>query len=580
MHTVRPRWIIPLVLSAVLVALSATPAPAQNIWIGGGTNGDWSNASNWTPGIPASSATTALIFAGTNNLSTNQNLVSPFDLNSLTFDVSAGAFVISSGALRFQANGATAPMISIGTSSPITINSPVIFNATGSIGGAGSGALTLGALTVAQGTLTIGRSGVTVGNLTLGTPTATAAPTLDTGTNTVNVTGNISYNPNPNVQPAGTVNGLLSLSAGQHTITGTSAGGDFYDLVLNANMSGPGGITIQDTAGANSPNVILRGANTYAGPTIINNPNSLVFAGATNTLPSTTDLQLQANSFLSLNPVTTQTGVTTGSFSQAVGTLSGPDTALIVLGGATLTVGTTNGNSAYTGSIQGPGGNLTKVGTGTLTIGGSTAGFSGSGYGGTTTVSAGTLLVNNTVPGTTGTGDSTVVVQSTGTLGGIGRMVPNNAQGTGGTLTVQAGGTIAPGSPPNTIGTLTIGSVVAPTAVSIAGTYAADIGAGSSSDLLAITGTLNPGPASTLTITGAASGSLYTLATYTSVTGQFLNPILPPNYALVYGPVALQLVPIPEPTLILTLCGAAGGIVAWRRRHSAVRGCQSAIHYS
>jgi fibronectin-binding autotransporter adhesin len=579
MHPPRPRWIAPLVSCVVLLAVSAGQARAQSfVWIGGGTNGDWSNPSNWTPGIPASSATTAITFAGGNNLSTNQNIANPFDLNSLTFDVSAGPFVINSGALRFLANGATAPLISVDTASPITINSPVIFNATGSVGGTGTGTLTFGPLTVAQGTLTLGRGGVTAGNLTLGATGATAAPILSTGANTLNLTGNITYNPNANIQPAGTVNGLLALSAGNHTITGTNSGSDFYSLVLNANMSGPGGITIQDTAGGNSPNIILRGANTYAGPTILNNPNSIVFAGATNTLPNTTDLQLLPNSFLSLNPVTAQPGVTTGSFNQTVGTLTGPESAQIALGTATLTVGTTNANSAFTGSIGGAGGSLTKVGTGALTLGGSTASYSGSFYSGTTTVSGGTLLANNTVPATSATGTSNIVVQNTATLGGIGRIVPNQA-GLGGTVVVQPGGTISPGSPPTSIGTLTIGDPIAPATVTIDGTYAADIGAGSLSDLLAISGPLNLGPASVLTLSGTASGNPYTLANYTSRSGTFATVNnLPPGYLLVYGPTSLQLVP--EPAMILALCAAAGGVVARRRRGSAVRGCRSAIHYS
>jgi hypothetical protein len=580
MRPPRPWWIVYLI-AAVLIFGSSAPATAQSIWTGGGTTGDWSNTSNWTPAPPASSPTTAILFAGANNLNTNENIANPFDLNALSFDVSAGAFVINGGTLRFQLNGPTIASITSDTASPITINNPVIFNASGTIGGAGSGTMTLGPLSVAQGTLGISRNGVTAGNLTLGDGTATAAATLTTGTNTLTLTGGINYNPAVGAQPAGTVNGLLALTAGNHSVTGTNSGSDFYGLVVNANMSGPGGITILDTAGANSPNIILRGTNSYAGATVINNPNSFFFAGATNTFPTTTDLQLQANSFLSLNPATPQTGVTTGSFSQTVGTLSGPDTALIFLGGATLTVGGTNASSAYTGSIQGPGGSLTKVGTGTLTIGGSTAGYSGSGYSGTTTVSGGTLLVNNTIPNTTATGDSTVVVQNGGTLGGIGRLVPNNALGTGGTLTVQSGGTISPGTPPPTIGTLTIGSATAPTAVTIAGTYAADLGAGTSADRLAITGTLNLSGTSVLTLSGIATGGPYTLATYTGVTGTFATVNnMPTNYALVYGTTALQLVPVPEPALILALCGAGAAIVGLRRRKSAICNLKSAIHYS
>jgi len=287
---------------AVLFVGSAAHAPAQTIWIGGGVNGDWNNPSNWTPGTPASSPTTQLLFATANNLATSQNIANPFDLNSLTFDVSAGAFSIGSGALRFQANGATGPQLLINTAAPITITSPVTFNATGSIGGTGSGTLTFGPLTVAQGTLSVDRSGVSTGN-----------------------------------------------------------------------------------------------------------------------------------------------------------------------------------------------------------------------------------------------------------------------------LTVNAGATISPGSTP-TLRTLTIGSAATPATVAFGGTYAADIGAGTSSDLLAITGALNLAGTSALTISGTPSGGTYTLATYTTHTGTF-NTVnnLPANYQLSYGATSLQLVPVPEPALILALCAAGAGVVGWRRRDSRSR---------
>src|SRR5262249_25293079 len=159
-------------------------APAQSVWTGAGGNGDWNNVGNWTT-VPTSSATTVLLFAGTSQLNTNQNIANPLDLNSLSFDVSAGAFVINTGALRFQANGPTAPLLSNDSLATMTFNNPVIFNATGSIGGTGTGGLVFGPLTVAQGTLTVGRNGVTTGSLTIGDPTATTAATLSTGTNTL-----------------------------------------------------------------------------------------------------------------------------------------------------------------------------------------------------------------------------------------------------------------------------------------------------------------------------------------------------------------------------------------------------------
>jgi fibronectin-binding autotransporter adhesin len=557
-------------ICAVQFVGSATPAPAQtNVWSGGsGTSGNWSDASNWFFGTPLSSPTNQLLFTGANRLTTTQNIVDPFNLNTLTYDSSAGAYATFGQALRFVANGATNPSLVSDSPATVTFNNQVIFNATGSIAGTGTGSLVFGPLTVAQGNLSIARTGVTAGALNIGDGIATASATLDTLTNTLTLNGNINYNPAATT-PAGTVNGQISLSAGNHTITGMNQGSSTaYSLIVNANMSGTGGITIQDTAGANSPNIILRGTNTYTGPTVINNPSSQVYAGATNTLPSTTDLQLLANSVLSLNPVTPQPGVTTGSFSQTVGSLAGPDNSQIFLGGATLSVGGNNTSTAFTGSIQGTGGSLIKLGTGTLTIGGSTAGYIGSGYGGSTVITGGTLLVNNTVANTSGTGGSSVMVQTTATLGGIGRIVP----ALGGVVTVDPGGTISPGSPQTSIGTLTLGSAATPTAITIGGTYAANIGTGTSSDLLAITGALNLAGTSTLTITGLASGGLYTLANYTSLTGMF-NTVnnLPANYSVVYGPTSLRLVPVPEPALILLLCAAGGSIVGWRRRNRQSR---------
>src|SRR5262245_15125899 len=163
-------------ICAVVIVGSAAPAPAQtNIWFGGGGSPDWSNGGNWLSGVaPTSSATNDLLFTGITQLNTSQNIANPFDLSVLTFDTSAGAFVINSSALRFVANGATAPSLAInntGTNAPITFNNPVTFNATGSIGGAAAatGALVFGPLTVSTGTLAVNRNGVSAGTLTVAT---------------------------------------------------------------------------------------------------------------------------------------------------------------------------------------------------------------------------------------------------------------------------------------------------------------------------------------------------------------------------------------------------------------------------
>lgn len=300
MRAPRPRSII-CIISAALIVGSAAPAQAQtNVWTGGGTTGDWSNGSNWISNTaPTSGATNDLLFVGSSNLNTNQNIANPFDLNALTYDTSAGAFVTFGQTLRFVANGATAPSLVLNNASPITFNNPVTFNATGSIGGTGTSALTFGPLTVGAGTLSIPRNGVSAG-----------------------------------------------------------------------------------------------------------------------------------------------------------------------------------------------------------------------------------------------------------------------------TLTVPTGATLSPASPTTNFGTLTVGAGGA----TFGGTYAADIGTGTSSDLLAITGALTLSPGSTLTLSGTASGGTYTLANYASRTGTFTTVNnLPANYQLVYGATSLQLVAVPEPAMILALCAAGAGVVGWYRRDDRSR---------
>src|SRR5437763_15345236 len=108
----RPRS---FVACLSVLTLLAPPAPAQQTWTGGGATGNWNDAANWSGGIPVSSTAAVLVFAGANNLTTNQNIATTFDLNSLTFDATAGPFIINGGALRFGANGTTAPQLLVNT---------------------------------------------------------------------------------------------------------------------------------------------------------------------------------------------------------------------------------------------------------------------------------------------------------------------------------------------------------------------------------------------------------------------------------------------------------------------------------
>lgn len=202
---------------------------------------------------------------------------------------------------------------------------------------------------------------------------------------------------------------------------------------------------------------------------------------------------------------------------QNIGELSGA--AGSTLGGQPVggrfvnwTVGALNTSSTFSGTIQndtdGVNGlgeaKLTKVGSGTLTLAGTST------YTGSTTVSAGTLLVNGSL------GNTAVTVNNGGKLGGT-----NGVIGTGtASVTVNSGGTLAPGSSP---GTLTInGSTTLNSGSTFAFEYTGG-GAGASTDLVEVNGTLSINSA-TLTLVDLGSYTLwdkFTLFSYDSLTGTF-----------------------------------------------------------
>src|SRR5438309_365346 len=84
---------------------------ATSTWTGdSSTNQLWSNGANWGGVAPTSAATTDLIFAGTTNTGTsgtplNQNIATPFVLNTITFNSGGGTFFLGGNSLQF--NGAS-----------------------------------------------------------------------------------------------------------------------------------------------------------------------------------------------------------------------------------------------------------------------------------------------------------------------------------------------------------------------------------------------------------------------------------------------------------------------------------------
>lgn len=165
-------------------------------------------------------------------------------------------------------------------------------------------------------------------------------------------------------------------------------------------------------------------------------------------------------------------------------------------------------------------------------------------YSGSTNITGGTLLVNNTSGSGTGTGN--VIVNGTGTLGGTGSIIVSTPAEGVSIVEVSSGGTMAPGNGPNQIGTLTL--QVPQTIFLSGGTFLVDLNS-TSSDLLSMSGVLNLNPGAIIDFNELATPSVpsYTLATYNSVIGTFMETNVPSGYTLVYNPNELDLVAVPEP---------------------------------
>jgi autotransporter-associated beta strand protein len=81
---------------AIATCLGCLTQTTGQTWSGGGANDQWTTKKNWDTGeIPADDGTANLIFAGTTRLTPNLN--KSWDINSILFGASAGAFTIAGG---------------------------------------------------------------------------------------------------------------------------------------------------------------------------------------------------------------------------------------------------------------------------------------------------------------------------------------------------------------------------------------------------------------------------------------------------------------------------------------------------
>ena len=472
--------------------------------------------------------------------------------NSISFghkDTAAvGLNIAAGGTLRINGGVGHFTQSSGGGAIIITGGGIVEINGSGSIGGwdvqgdstlkiiSGTGGLNGNnqRLTITDGLVELGGNAISVGGLGL----AADGELTNTGST---VTFSIVASTNPSTL-AGIISGSLNMAFGNNgsprTYTITNAGSSYTgtssingnshlvvtsDVLLNTDSplgNSSANINLGSSGNSGSASLLTNGAIEIA--------RNIVLGAKTNAATTQT-----------LGAAASQVGdsefsgtITVGTATQAHLTVTAPTGVAVSFTGNILESGTA-GN-----------GNLNKIGAGTVVLGGD------NNYAGTTAVTDGTLLVNGTH-----TGGGAYTVDAIGTLGGTGS--------TASAVTVN--GTVAPGS---SIGTLTVG----------AATFADDsdlvieLGSAGASDRLAVVGTLDLSSLlDTLTLTGAADGSSYTLATYGALAGTF-NTVagLPANYVLSYGSGtndAITLTLVPEPgTLALA---AAGGLLIFARRRGA-----------
>jgi autotransporter-associated beta strand protein len=194
------------------------PIPEQATWNGGGSGNNWSDSGNW--GNTALAANSALIFAGTTNVSTNNDTTAGTRYASMTFNPSAGPFVLSGNAIALGGdiinNSSNLQSVNIG----LALQKNTNFNAAAgdlAIGGDISGAFSVTktgshVLTLTGANNYAGPTTVMAGTLIVGSPTGLPSTTA------VTINGSSVMQLAPNMGGA-TITSLTIPSSGALDIT-------------------------------------------------------------------------------------------------------------------------------------------------------------------------------------------------------------------------------------------------------------------------------------------------------------------------------------------------------------------------
>jgi len=451
-------------LIAILSLVAQASQAGSATWNANPTNGEWTNASNWTPAtVPNGPADVATF--NTSSI-TNLSIATPIQVDRIVFNTGASAFQFTANSLSQLTLGGEGIMnnstaiqkfiTAVDTSGHhgviLFTNSAAagdlgVFTNNGATVSGGSGGVIMFENTASAGNCIFTSyggavSGATGGGVSFHDSSTAGAATFVTNSGVVTgaiAASTIFYENSTagngvfitNGAPAsGASRGLTAFydnsSADQASLTanGATADGGHGGLTLFFDNSSADNSTLTATGGV--------GDGPLAGGTILFFNDSL---------GGTTRVKVFDNGYLDLNGHDLP--------GPAIGSLEGNGD--VFLGADNLSVGTNNSNRVFSGvlhdgdSVPGgrSGGALTKVGPSKLVLTNANAHIGG------TTITDGQLIVNNETGSGTGTGP---VLVNGGRLGGIGTIGDAVTVGTGS----GTGAILAPGKNSATPGTLTI----------------------------------------------------------------------------------------------------------------------------
>ncbi|MEP7014425.1 MAG: autotransporter-associated beta strand repeat-containing protein [Verrucomicrobiota bacterium] len=369
--------------SALVFVLSTASLSATLFtWNGGGGDGNWGTGGNWGGSAPTSSNLTDLVFAGSTNLGTagtplNQNIATPFLLNSLTFASGGGAFFLGGGALRFD--GGISNAITQNSSSAESIANAIQAPSSNStttltLAGTGTGLVTLSGVIAAgpgQRDYALIKTGSSTFALT-GVNTYGGGTTINGGILQINTANSLGTG-------AATINaGTLDVTASFVSVRNFTLGNIASTVMVDSGQTFTANGAFSSTGTLNKTGagtMILGGANTHTGGTNIS-------AGT---------LRISSSERLSNNGTLTVSGgaFDLQTFSETVGSVSLTGGSIMGTGLGTLTGSSYSLQSGTVSAILAGSAAVTKTSAGTVTLSGANT------YSGGTSVNGGVLALTS-----------------------------------------------------------------------------------------------------------------------------------------------------------------------------------------